>query len=613
MQYDLRNAIFERLQRLDFARHDELPTGQLVSRASSDLGLIQGLLSFTPIMIGNLVMTVVSLVVMLFLSPLLTLVAVLCLPALLVVSLKLRMTLFPATWDAQQRAGEVAGVVDEAVTGVRVVKAFGQEQRELDDLTDTAESLFRSRVRMVRLQARLQPTLSAIPALGQVAVLALGGWLAIQGEISLGTFLAFSSYLVQLVAPVRMFATLLAISQQARAGGERILEILDSNPLVTEKPDAIELAGLGGAVDFEHVTYGYLRSEPVLRDFSLHVAPGETVALVGASGSGKSTVSLLLPRFYDVQEGHVRVDGIDVRDVTLESLRRDIGVVFEDSFLFSDSVRNNIAYGRPDATDEEVERAARAAGAHEFIGALPDGYATVVGERGLTLSGGQRQRVAIARATAHRPRGPHPRRRDVVGRRPHGGADPRDPARGHGRADDDRRRPPPLDAAASPNASCSSTGAGSSTRAPTRSCSRRSALYRDLLAGPRRGDRGPRSRPWRRWRARPRVRTGTRPATASRPPCGHATSWPRARARSPPPAPRPHRAAGWRRGRGRTTAAGWRCAPRRSCWRPSTSSPRPTPSRGSTSWPRPAPTTTSRCGASSARTGARSASGSASS
>jgi ATP-binding cassette subfamily B protein len=398
VQYDLRNAIFERLQRLDFARHDELPTGQLVSRASSDLALIQALLSFTPILVGNVVLVAVSLVVMLILSPLLTLVAVLCLPALLFVTIRLRFTLFPATWDSQQRTAEVAGVVDEAVSGVRVVKGFGQEQRELDHLTGSAEDLFKSRVRMVGLQARLQPALQVIPTLGQVAVLALGGSLAINGHITLGTFFAFSSYLVQLVGPVRMFAGVLAVAQQARAGAERVLEILDSNPIVTEKPDAVAMTAVTGAIDFEHVTYGYLRSEPVLVGFDLHIEPGETVALVGASGSGKSTVSLLLPRFYDVQAGALRIDGVDVRDVTLESLRHDIGVVFEDSFLFSDSVRSNIAYGRPDATDEEVERAARAAGAHGFITNLPQGYETTVGERGLTLSGGQRQRVAIARA-----------------------------------------------------------------------------------------------------------------------------------------------------------------------------------------------------------------------
>ena len=404
VQHDLRTTIFERVQRLDFAHHDQLPTGQIVSRASSDLGLIQVLLSFLPLATGNIVLLVLSLVVMLVLSPLLTLVVLAIIPALLFVSLRLRRVMFPAQWDALQRAGEVAGVVDEAVSGVRVVKGFGQEDRELASLTDASEGLYRSRVRTVRLQARYQSALQAIPALGQVAVLALGGWLAIQGEISIGTFLELSTYLVQLLAPVRMFAGMVAVAEQARAGTERIFELIDSNPLVSERPDAPDLVATSGEITFEHVTYGYLRSEPVLRDFSLRVAPGETVALVGASGSGKSTVSLLLPRFYDVQEGAVRIDGVDVRDVTLDSVRGEIGIVFEDAFLFSDTVRANIAYGRPEATDAQVEQAARVAGAHEFVSALPHGYDTVVGERGLTLSGGQRQRISIARAVLTDPR-----------------------------------------------------------------------------------------------------------------------------------------------------------------------------------------------------------------
>jgi ATP-binding cassette subfamily B protein len=404
VQHDLRTEIFERVQRLDFAHHDQLPTGQVVSRASSDLALIQVLLSFLPLATGNVVLLVLSFVVMLVLSPPLTLVVLLIVPALLVVSLRLRRVMFPAQWDALQRAGEVAGIVDESVNGVRVVKGFGQEDRELASLTDTSAGLYRSRVRTVRLQARYQSALQAIPALGQVAVLALGGWLAIQGQISIGTFLAFSTYLVQLLAPVRMFAGVVAVAEQARAGTDRIFELIDSNPLVTERPGAPDLVATGGEVRFDHVTYGYLRSEPVLRDFSRHVAPGETVALVGASGSGKSTVSLLLPRFYDVHEGTISIDGVDVRDVTLDSIRREIGIVFEDAFLFSDTVRANIAYGRPEATDAEVERAARVAGAHEFVTALPQGYDTVVGERGLTLSGGQRQRISIARAVLTDPR-----------------------------------------------------------------------------------------------------------------------------------------------------------------------------------------------------------------
>src|SRR4051812_5585172 len=404
VQYDLRNAVYERLQRLDFASHDAMQTGQLVSRASSDVGLLQGLLMFLPIMLGNFVMLGVALCVMLYLSPPLTLVALLTLPALLVVTLRLRRTIFPASWDAQQRAGEVAGVVDEAVTGVRVVKGFGQEDRELDHLAEVGAGLFSSRVRLIRLQARFTPLLQLIPVLGQVGILAFGGWLAMNGHITLGTFLAFSSYMVQLVAPIRQFALLVAIGQQARAGAERILDLLDANPKIVERDDADQLPPVRGEVHFDGVRFGYTKSEPVLDDFSLTVGAGETVALVGASGSGKSTVALLLPRFYDAAKGAVSIDGVDVRAVTFESLRRQVGVVFEESFLFSDTVRSNIAYGNPDVSDDEVIAAARAAEAHEFIMELPDGYDTVVGERGLTLSGGQRQRVALARAIITDPR-----------------------------------------------------------------------------------------------------------------------------------------------------------------------------------------------------------------
>jgi ATP-binding cassette subfamily B protein len=404
VQYDVRNAIYDRLQRLDFARHDEMETGQVVSRANSDVTLLQGLFQFLPLMSGNLVLVVLSLGIMLWLSPLLTLVAFTVVPVIALVALRMRKTLFPAAWDSQQRTAEVAGVVDEAVSGVRVVKGFGQEERELQRLVGSARDLFGSRMRAVRIQAKLTGSLDALPRLGQVAILGLGGWLALDGRISLGTFLAFSSYLLQLVAPARMFAVMLAVAQLARAGAERIFEVLDANPVVVERPDAMPMPVVVGEVTFDDVVFGYLPSEPVLQGFSLEVAPGETVALVGASGSGKSTVSLLLPRFYDVRAGSVRIDGVDVRDVTFESLRRQIGVVFEEAFLFSASVRENIAYGRPDATEAEIVAAATSAEAHEFISALPDGYDTVVGERGLTLSGGQRQRVTLARALLTDPR-----------------------------------------------------------------------------------------------------------------------------------------------------------------------------------------------------------------
>jgi len=254
------------------------------------------------------------------------------------------------------------------------------------------------------MRARRSSTLQDVPQIGQAIILGFGGWLAFEHRISVGTLIAFFTYLTQLAAPARQMANVLVTAQQARAGAERVLELLDSLPDVAEKEDAVDLPPSAGRISFEDVGFGYLRSQPVLDHFNLEIAAGETIALVGSSGSGKSTIGLLLPRFYDVQAGHVRIDGIDVRDLSFNSLRRQIGVVFEDAFLFSDTVRANIAYGRPDATDEVVIAAARSAEADEFIRALPHGYDTIVGERGLLLSGGQRQRITLARALLTDPR-----------------------------------------------------------------------------------------------------------------------------------------------------------------------------------------------------------------
>lgn len=404
VQYDLRTQVFGALSRLDGARQDELQTGQIVSRAGSDINMISSVLAMLPMLTGSALLFVLSLIIMLTLSPLLTLVAFAIGPGLFAVARVSRRRLFPATWAAQQEAAALAGVVDGAVTGVRVVKGFGQEAQEVARLEDAGRRLFANRMRAVRLNSRYTPTLSAIPALGQVGVLGLGGWLAIRGEITLGTFLAFSTYLGQLVGPVRLLAGLLTVGQQARASVDRVYEVVDSQPLVTEKPDAVRLTSCAAGLEFDAATFGYVASRPVLDGLTLAVAPGETLALVGTSGSGKSTVSMLLPRFYDVQQGAIRVDGHDVRDLTLDSLRAAIGLVAEDSFLFSDTVRANIAYGRPDATDAQVRAAARAAEADAFISELPDGYDSVVGEQGLTLSGGQRQRIALARALITDPR-----------------------------------------------------------------------------------------------------------------------------------------------------------------------------------------------------------------
>jgi ATP-binding cassette subfamily B protein len=398
VQHDLRTELFGSLTRLDGARQDQLHTGQIVSRSITDLNMVQSLLQMLPMLMGNALLFVISIGIMFWLSPLLALISLAVGPALLALSIASRRRLFPASWDAQQKAGEVAGVVEGAITGVRVVKGFGQENQEIGRLEWISQVLYAARVRTVKLMARFSPALGAIPALGQVGVLALGGYMAIKGEITLGTFLAFASYLAQMVNPVRALTNLITIGQEARASVIRVFEVIDSRPVLTEKPDALVLPAGPKAIELDDVHFGYVPSEPVLRGLSLSARPGQTLAVVGTSGSGKSTISLLLPRFYDVRSGAVRVGGHDVRDLTLDSLRASIGLVLEESFLFSDTVSNNIAYGRPDATHEQIVAAARAAEAEEFIIGLPDGYDTVVGEQGLTLSGGQRQRVALARA-----------------------------------------------------------------------------------------------------------------------------------------------------------------------------------------------------------------------
>ncbi|NYV78543.1 ABC transporter ATP-binding protein, partial [Streptomyces sp. UH6] len=416
VQYDLRNDAFASLVRLGGVKQDELRTGQAVSRSISDITLVQTLLQFLPNLTGNVLMFLTSLVLMALLSPPLTAVALVVGPLLWFIALRSRRDLFPANWHAQQEAAEVASAVEATVTGVRVVKGFGQERRERADLDRRARRLFASRIRVVRYMSRYNPALQAVPALGQVAVLALGGWMALEGRISLGTFLAFTTYLGSFVTPVRQLATLLTVWQPARAGAVRVLEVIDETPGLAEAPDAVELPPGPPSVVWEDVTFGYgpdgrartpsgkpPSGKPLLRGFSLEIRPGETVAVIGLAGSGKSTAAALLPRFYDVTGGRVLVGGHDVRELSLDSLRSRIGFVFEESLLLSDTVRANIAYGCPDADDGRIRAAARLARADEFVERLSHGYDTVVGEQGLTLSGGQRQRIALARALLAEP------------------------------------------------------------------------------------------------------------------------------------------------------------------------------------------------------------------
>jgi ATP-binding cassette, subfamily B, bacterial len=403
VQHSMRQDVFGSITELDGARQDDLDTGQVVGRAISDLNIVQALLQMLPNLTGNLVLFVVSITVMFQLSPVLALVALATVPALWVVGTRSRSKLFPSSWYAQQFDAELAGAVEAATTGVRVVKGFGQEQQELSKIERISQRLFGARVRTIRLNSIFAPALAAIPQLGTVGVLALGGYLAIRGHLTLGTFLAFSTYVTQMSGPVRLVSLLLTTGQQARASVIRVFDLIDTKPIMTESPDARPLQPGPGRIRFSDVSFGYVADQPVLDGFNLTVEPGETLALVGSSGSGKTTVSQLLPRFYDTWQGSVLIDGQDVRELTLKSVRAAIGIAMEDSFLFSQSVAANIAYGRPEATRDQVEEAARAAHADGFISELPQGYDTVVGEQGLTLSGGQRQRVALARAILTNP------------------------------------------------------------------------------------------------------------------------------------------------------------------------------------------------------------------
>jgi ATP-binding cassette subfamily B protein len=412
IEFDLRNLLYEHFTRMSFPFYDRVQSGQLISRANSDIRSVQMYLTFAPMILVQCSLAIVAFCFMLSISVPLAFVAMVSMPFIYVVGVRMRRKLFPVSWIIQARLAEVATVVDENVNGVRVVRSFAAEQQQLRQLGTAADRVQWAYIKDADLRARFAPLVQNLSQVGLALVLLVGGWMIIHDHLPVQTIISFNLWLVMMQAPFMMLGMLIMMGQRASASAARIYEILDEKPTIVDSPDAMELVESEGDVVFDDVTFAYAddsllsKSEDeegagrrdVLSHLDLHLRPGETVAMVGRTGSGKSSLARLLPRFYDVTGGAVRVDGHDVRDLTLTSLRANIGMVLDEPFLFSVSIRENIAYGRPDATLDEIKAAAEAAGAAGFIGRLPEGYDTVVGERGYTLSGGQRQRIAIARA-----------------------------------------------------------------------------------------------------------------------------------------------------------------------------------------------------------------------
>jgi ATP-binding cassette, subfamily B, bacterial len=399
IEFDLRNIMYTHLSRMSFDFYDRVQSGQLISRGNSDIRSVQMYLTFGPSILVQCLVAVVAFGYMLYINVLLALVAMAAMPLIYVASVRMRKVLFPVSWLIQSRLADVATIVDENINGVRIVKSFAAEDTELTSLARAAQRLRWAYVKDADIRAQFTPLVQNLSQVGLALVILFGGYLVIHGHLQVGTILTFSFWIVMLQAPFQMLGMMIMLGQRASASAQRIYEVLDEQPTIVDRPGAVDVVECRGDIRFDGVTFRYKPDgSPVLEGFDLHLRPGETVALVGRTGAGKSTVARLLDRFYDVSEGAVRIDGRDVRDLTLASLRAHVGLVLDEPFLFSMSIRDNIAYGVPDAPIDDVEAAAWAAGADGFIRELSAGYDTVVGERGYTLSGGQRQRIAIARA-----------------------------------------------------------------------------------------------------------------------------------------------------------------------------------------------------------------------
>jgi ATP-binding cassette subfamily B protein len=405
VEYDLRDELYSHFLRLSFGFYDRSQTGQLMSRATIDLQAVRFFLGYGLIFFAQHVMTIVVVTAVLFVySWKLALVALAITPIVAGVAYRYSIVSQPVLRDVQQKLADVSTVAEESITGVHVVKSFAQEERREEQFGSAADKVFEQTLAANRQRALYVPLLTFLPLVAQALVLLAAGRMVVSGSLTLGAFFTFNLLFAMLVMPLRMIGMWVGQAQRAIAAGKRIFEILDEPEEVADPPSAAQLAPGPGRVVFEGVSFGYDPDRLVLEDVDLDVPAGRTIALIGPTGSGKTTLAALVPRFYDTSSGRVVVDGVDVRDVARRSLRREIGVIAQDPFLFSASIRDNIALGMPDAPHEAVEAAARAAEAHDFILELPHGYETVVGERGITLSGGQRQRIAIARALLIDPR-----------------------------------------------------------------------------------------------------------------------------------------------------------------------------------------------------------------
>jgi ATP-binding cassette, subfamily B, bacterial len=397
LEYDLRNNVFAHLARMPFSFYDRVQSGELMSRSASDIRSVQMYLTFGPSILVQCLIAVVAFVLMLSINVPLAIVAMATMPVIAVLGVSMRKAIFPISWMIQSRLAGLATVVDENIQGVRIVKSFAAEGRQLRTLAESADKIRWAYRQDARIRSRWTPLLENLPRLGLALVLLIGGVMVIHGHATVGTIVAFNSYVLMLQPPFRLLGMMIMLGQRASASAKRIYEILDTPSDITEAPGAIDVP-LRGDLAYENVSFAYPNGTVALDGLNLRIRPGETVAVVGGTGSGKSTLGRLAARFYDVTGGRVTIDGHDVRTLQLASLRDQVGIVPDEPFLFSISIHDNIAYGRPNASRAEVETAAAAAGADEFIRELPEGYDTIVGERGYTLSGGQRQRVAIARA-----------------------------------------------------------------------------------------------------------------------------------------------------------------------------------------------------------------------